>query len=358
MPLNSLFIDFNAYFASVEQQLRPELRGRPVGVVPVVTETTCCIAASYEAKHFGVKTGTLVAEAKRLCPEIQLVHARHEEYIKYHHLLVETVESCVPVQQVCSIDEMVCELTGSQQRREVALDLTQRIKQTIAREAGSELRCSIGIAPNHYIAKTATDMQKPDGCVVIEDGDLPECLFPLALRDLCGIGAAMERRLHRRGIHTVEQLCAASKALLHNAWNGIEGERMYARLRGELVYSPPTQRSSVGHSHVLPPDLRNESAAYSVLHKLLQKAAVRLRAYEYLAGGMVVHVRYKNGLHWKEALAFDFTNDTIMLLKVLALIWAKRMQTKSMPIAVAVSLFRLQEVKGSTLSLFENEAAR
>src|SRR3954447_10972359 len=91
--LNWLFVDLNSYFASVEQQDRPELRGKPVGVVPMLADTTCCIAASYEAKAYGVRTGTIVAEAKRLCPGIILVEGRHELYVEYHHRVVEAVES-------------------------------------------------------------------------------------------------------------------------------------------------------------------------------------------------------------------------------------------------------------------------
>src|SRR5437660_6497871 len=93
-----LFLDLNSYFASVEQQERPELRGQPVGVMPVVADTTSLIAASYEAKAFGVKTGTRVAEAKVLCPKIKLVEARHAVYVRYHYKIVEVVDSCVPVE--------------------------------------------------------------------------------------------------------------------------------------------------------------------------------------------------------------------------------------------------------------------
>src|ERR1700683_2880633 len=101
-----LFLDLNSYFASVEQELRPELRDRPMAVVPLLADTTCCIAASYEAKQYGVRTGTQVGEAKRLCPGIVLVEARHELYVDYHHRVVEAVESCLPVTSVMSIDEM------------------------------------------------------------------------------------------------------------------------------------------------------------------------------------------------------------------------------------------------------------
>ncbi len=121
--LNWLFVDLNSYFASCEQEARPELRGRPVGVVPMMADTTCCIAASYEAKAFGVRTGTIVADAKRLCPEIVLVEARHEIYTEFHHRVVEAVESCVPVTAVCSIDEMACRLIGRERPLLAAIDL-------------------------------------------------------------------------------------------------------------------------------------------------------------------------------------------------------------------------------------------
>src|ERR1700685_2689077 len=134
--LNWLFVDLNSYFASVEQQVRSELRGRPVGVVPMMADTTCCIAASYEAKAFGVRTGTVVAEAKRMCPDIVLVEGRHEIYTEYHHRVVEAVESCVPVTAVCSIDEMACRLIGRERPLLNAIDLGIRVKRAIHERAG------------------------------------------------------------------------------------------------------------------------------------------------------------------------------------------------------------------------------
>jgi DNA polymerase-4 len=358
MALRSLYVDFNSYFASVEQQLRPELRGKPVGVVPVMAETTCCIAASYEAKGFGVKTGTRVSDARKLCPGIQLVEARPAVYVEYHHKLVEAVESCIHVDKVLSIDEMVCELTGSLRQRGRATALARQIKDTIARRVGTELRCSIGIAPNPFLAKTASEIEKPDGCVVIDTPDLPHCLFSLELRDLCGIGAAMEKRLRRLGIYTVEDLCNASKYKLRKAWGGIEGERMYERLRGEVVYLPPTKRSTIGHSHVLPPELRSDDAAFSVLHKLLQKAATRLRSYGLIAGAMSVKVKYTDGRFWDDQIGFDPTSDTLEFLGALGRLWRERPKTGAVPLAVAVTLFKLGEEKSQSLSLFGNSKLR
>lgn len=354
MPLRALYIDFNSYFASVEQQLQPRLRGRPIAVLPVMAETTCCIAASYEAKRHGVKTGTLVSDARKLCPDIHFVEARPAVYVELHHRLVEAVESCLHVSRVLSIDEMVCHLTGSDRRRERAFGLAQRIKGAIAARVGSELRSSIGIAPNAFLAKVASDMKKPDGLIVIEDNDLPACLYGLELRDLCGIGKAMEQRLHRGGICTVRELCASSREKLRQAWGSVEGERVHARLRGEEVPDLPSQRGSVSHSHVLPPELRTPQAAFSVLHRLLQKAAMRLRSYGCIAGAMQVKIRFRNGTGWEKQALFDPTNDTLVLLEALQHLWQDfPRKNRVQPLSVAVVLSRLDEQGHQVRSLFD-----
>src|SRR5215472_7587872 len=148
--VNWLFVDLNSYFASVEQQDRPELRGKPVRVVPMLADTTCCIAASYEAKAFGVRTGTIVADARRMCPDIVLVEGRHELYVEYHHRVVEAVESCLPVTTVCSIDEMACRLMGRERPLLAAMDLARKVKARIRDRVGDCLRSSVGLATNRY----------------------------------------------------------------------------------------------------------------------------------------------------------------------------------------------------------------
>jgi DNA polymerase-4 len=358
MSLRSLVVDFNSYFASVEQELRPELRGKPVAVVPVMADTTSCIAASYEAKEFKVKTGTRVSDARRMCPGLVVLEAQPATYVEYHHRLVTAVESCIHVEEVWSIDEMVCELTGKLKERENALALAQKIKRTIAKEVGTWLRSSIGIAPNPFLAKTASDMQKPNGLVVIEQEDLPGCLHRLELRDLCGIGKNMEERLHAQGIRTVEALCAAGRETLRKAWNGIEGERMHQALRGETVYRPPTRHSTIGHSHVLPPRERNAENALAVLHRLLQKAAMRLRKAECFAGGMQLFVKEDNGCKTSDEVHFLETQDTVELNHALGQLWSRRAPGGGRPMLVGVTLFRLVEEVNVTPALFGGQKAR
>ncbi|MGH8455402.1 MAG: DNA polymerase [Stenotrophobium sp.] len=353
-----LAVDFNSFFASVEQQLDPALRGRPVGVVPSLAETTCCIAASYEAKKFGVKTGTLVREAKKLCPEILLIVGDHTKYVEYHHRLVAAIDSVLQVEWTPSIDEMHCALNLRDQTPERASAIARRIKQNIYKTVGEYLKCSIGIAPNSYLAKTASDMQKPDGLVVIEQKDLPQILHPLELRDFCGVGASMERRLHAHGIHTSEQLCAASKEELHRAWGSVEGDLMWARLRGEEVYAPPVEQRSIGHSHVLPPQLRNDTDAHAVIHRMLQKAAMRLRKMKFVAGAMHIRISYLGHDSWSADGRFSETQDTISLSHFLDSLWARRPHRKTpAPMAVGVTLLDLRAEQQQTLPLFAEEPA-
>ena len=353
--LNALYVDFNSYFASVEQQERAKLRGKPVGVLPVMAETTCCIAASYEAKAFGVKTGTNVREARKLCPDIVFVEARPKLYIEYHHRLVEIVESCTHVERTLSIDEMVCMLTGSQQIRENALALAARIKQAIARQAGDHIRCSIGIGPNVFLAKLASNMQKPDGCVVIEQHELPERLYPLQLRDFNGIGPRMAERLKRQGITTVRQLCDLDRQRLRTVWGSIEGERMYEKLRGIEPVARHHDRKSLGHSHVLPPEMRHREAAFSVLHRLLQKACLRMRSYGLQTASVHLRVKILNHESWRAESRCSPTDDTLKLIQILERLWQGFPAAGHAPYAVGISFGNLTSIEEYAAELFQPE---
>lgn len=355
MSLNALYVDFNSYFASVEQQLRPELRGKPIGVLAVLAETTCCIAASYEAKVFGIKTGTGVRDARKLCPDIIFVEARPSEYVAFHHKLIEIVESCTHVEKVLSIDEMVCKLTGSQQLPENALKLAEKIKRAIANNVGDYIRCSIGIAPNTFLAKVASNMQKPDGCVLIAQHELPQRLFGLQLRDLNGIGKQMAARLNRYRITTVEQLYAANRQQLQTAWGSIEGERMYDKLRGLEPYYVKHARSSLGHSHVLPPEQRNPVGVKAVLHRLLQKACMRMRSYDLLTSRISVKVKFRNQPSWGLESAISPTDNTLRLIEALEAFWQYYPETSNEPYAVGVSFTGLVTADEVARDLFQIE---
>ena len=319
MTLRCLFVDFDSFFASVEQHDAPHLRGRPVAVIPVASTTTCCIAASKEAKKLhGIKTGTGVAEALERCPDIALQVARPARYLKVHKQFLEAIATCIPHGKAASVDEVPCWLLGRERRRDDAERIARDIKRALRQRFSDSLTCSIGIAPNKFLAKTASDMNKPDGLTVIEQADLPHALHGLELRDLCGIGPSMETRLRNAGIETMEQLCSSSRDRLRRAWGSIEGERFWLQLQGFDLPERETQRASIGHSHVLGPELRSFEGARSVLCKLLAKAAMRLRHEQYLASGMAIRIRFV-GIddRFEHDLRFAPVDDTPALLRML-----------------------------------------
>lgn len=376
MPLRSLFLDLNSYFASCEQLMHPELRGRPVAVVPALVDTTSCIAASYEAKKLGVKTGTRVGDARRMCPGIILITGKHEHYIRIHHEIIAAVDTVIPVHKVCSVDEMECRLLGREREPERAIEIARRVKAAIReRVAGGEpgvLTCSIGLAPNRILAKVASDMQKPDGLIVLREEELPHRLASLTLRDLPGIGPRMEIRLKDRGVRTMADLIDRTPEELVNIFGSVHGEWWWHWLRGH----DPEQREhgthSIGHQHVLPPKHRNLADARAIIIRLLHKAAARMRQKGYLSPTMCVFVRTMNEgpgggrgwggkSSWERTLKLGLpTDDTLAFIDAFAAAWktAESDLAAARLLMVGITLVDLVPAAGATLPLFGQSRPR
>jgi DNA polymerase-4 len=368
--LNWLFVDMNSYFASVEQDSRPELRGKPIAIVPMMADTTCCIAASYEAKAFGVKTGTMVGDAKRLCPGIELVEARHQIYVEYHHRIVEAVESCLPVTAVLSVDEMAGRLMGRERPLLAAMALGRKVKRSILERVGPMMRSSVGLATNRYLAKVASDMEKPDGLVALPLDILPEALRQLKLRDLPGIGAQMEKRLNEQGIRSMEDLLALDCEGTGQVWGSVLGERLGHWLRGEdFEMDEAEQPKSISHQHVLAPEIRTPEKAWAVAHKLLHKAAMRLRSGGLWASsiGLAIGFAVPRGENkpvsrfgtptrgWKSEIRLSECQDNLTLIAALSRLWVSRPTGPEFdrPYFVGVLLNGLVPDHLHTLNLFE-----
>ena len=333
--LDWLLLDMNSFFASCEQQVSPHLRGRPVGVVPVEdTDSTCIIAASHQAKKYGVKTGVPVGDAKKMCPGLVLVKGRASLYREIHEQVVAALEECLHVDYVMSIDEMACRLIGDERIRENALVLAQKVKRTVQARAGECMTSSVGLAPNRFWAKIASDMKKPDGLVCIEPQDIPVVIHELELRDIIGVGRGMEKRLKAAGIYTTTQLWHTDRRAMRAIWGGIEGERFYDRLRGTEIGYEKTATRSIGHQHVLEPHLRNKHGTWIVARDLLAKAAERMRRYGYFCSRMYVQVKMTRGRsaahgymgsymggYLETGRSFAQTQDTLALINVLAELW-------------------------------------
>jgi DNA polymerase-4 len=367
--VNWLFLDMNSYFASVEQEVQPHLRGKPTAVVTVDADSTVCIAASYEAKAFGVSTGTALGEARKKCPDLNVVVARHEIYVDYHDKIKAAVEqNCLHVSKIISIDEMECRLRGRDMQLANAQELARQVKQAI-RSVGKTLRCSVGLAPNRFLAKIASNMEKPDGLVTITQSQLPQILFKLKPRDLPGIGHNMEKRLLNQGITTMEQLCQLDMDQMTQLWGGVLGTRFWLKLRGSDFDERESHKTSFSHQHVLPPNLRTRDQACAVGKKLLHKAAVRLRQAKLWTSAMAIFVLFskdqdakeddQNGywLHhgrpmWEASLRFPSCQDTMTLVNVFQEAWKDC--PKRRPVMISVALVDLIPEDMRNMTLFDD----
>jgi DNA polymerase-4 len=379
-----LHIDLNSFFASVEQQLHPEYRGKPLGVVGTMADTGALIAASYEAKALGVKTLTKVGEAKKLIPNIILVDGSHAVYADFSHKIAAAVERCCPVAHTPSIDEMVCQLMGREREPPNTRRIALEIKEAIYTDVGETMRCSIGMAPNRYLAKIASDMQKPNGLIGLLPSQLPRAIAHLELRDLPGVGAKTEVRLHTKGIHTMAELLALDRNGMHALWDSVWGDRLYHWLRGADTGDDGAPvaadiQKSLGHSHVLGPEHRSQEGAWAVAHKLLHKASMRLRMEKFHTGSIAVTIKYQftrdeaeratklrkhsSGIQhaaWGMEARFRPCQDTLSLLEALQGIWKQRPNgpENQKPFFVGVTLRNLIPDDELPVMLFEEPGNR
>lgn len=325
--LKWLFLDLNSYFASVEQNENPQLRGRPIAVTPMDTDHTCAIAASYEAKAYGVKTGTIIRDAKRMCPGLICVPARHDIYVQYHNRIIEEIIKHAPINKIWSIDELSSRLPPSRRSADSATAIARRIKEGLWQNIGPAINCSIGVAPNTLLAKIAGEMQKPDGLTLLAQEDLPGRLLDLKLTDIPGIGVNMERRLHRAGITSMKALWNTSPKHARKIWGSVQGERMWYWLHGYDFEEPETQRNiMIGHSRVLDPELRSPEKARLMARRLLTKATMRLRRKNYFAGSLSLSARTTTNQKWRREIRLpNPAQDPFTFLEHLDTLWFEMM---------------------------------
>lgn len=352
-----LFLDLNSFFASVEQADNPALRHKPVGVVPMIVDSTCCLAASYEAKAFGVKTGTSLRDAKKMCPGIIFIVADHRKYIRYHKQILEAVESCYPISAVLSIDEMAFELTGRDSIEENAIKKAYQMKEAIYKKVSPALSCSIGLAPNRYLGKVGSDMQKPDGLVIIRPDEIPTVFYSLKIKDFPGIGHRMEKRFFDYGCYTVEELYKLSASQLKTIWGGIIGEEFWQLIRGENLLDKATQTRTIGHSRVIAPEHRRDrSYIKAICMQLLTKACIRLRDGNLYARVLQFNAKYLDNTeksYWGKKIKFEETQNTLFLTSELDKI-LRKLPTGNI-LQIGITLMGLVQEKAHQMSLFEDK---
>lgn len=320
-PFRTLYIDMNAFFASVEQQIDPTIRGRPVAITAMENEKGCCVAASYEAKARGVRTGTSVPDARRLCPGIVFLPSRHRLYVRFNLRVAAVLDRYAELERIRSVDEFQLALSGATTTLDGARDLVARLKAAIASEVGECLRFSAGIGPNHLLAKIAGKLEKPNGCQHLGPDNMPDRLADLALDDLPGISRAMSERLHRAGIHDVPALCRLDPRHARAIWRSVEGERFVRALQGAPIPLVKTKRGGYGNSKVLAPEFRRPAEAYLVSRWLIEKAAARLRRDGRVAASFGLHLSPMGRHAWAATMRCAPTQDTIEFMRINRTLW-------------------------------------
>jgi DNA polymerase-4 len=359
LPLRWLYLDLNSYFASVEQQMNPQLRGRPVVVAPVMTDSTSAIAASYEAKAFGIRTGTKIWEAKAKCRDVVIVPGRHDEYVRYHHKIIAEVNRHVPVTNVCSIDEVACRLMDNENSPAAVTHLAMAIKAGLAANVGTCLTASIGVASNRLLAKMAADMKKPDGLTLLTEETRAARLSALPLSDIPGVGRAMEKRLAAAGLVTMAQLLAMTPAQARQAWGNVWGERLHRLLQGHEVADVVHDQKSIGHSHVLGPEKRPLPVARLVARRLVMKAGTRLRRANLRTSWIGLFVKGETrGTKWKAGVRLPQVMDSLSLVEAIDGLWARMAQEfpHHRLLQVGVVLADLSPADSAQADLFDGAA--
>lgn len=320
-PFKVLYLDMNSFFASVEQQLDPALRGKPVGIAATEGLHGSIVAASYEAKAFGVKTGTLVRDAKVMCPDIILRPSRHRLYVRHNLAVARILDRHAELVRIRSVDEFQLALSGETTSLEGASELVSHLKKVVAEEAGECLRFSAGIGPNHLLAKIAGKLEKPNGFKWLWPGNMPEAVAHLELDDLPGISTAMKQRLLSAGVLDVPALCRLDPRHARAIWRSVEGERFVRSLQGMDIPLVVTKRGGYGAGKVLAPDFRRPLAAYLVSRWLVEKATARLRRSDRVAASFGLDISIGGERRWSRTISTEASQDTMAFLRVNRMLW-------------------------------------
>lgn len=290
-PLRILHVDMDAFYASVEQLDHPELRGKPV-LVGGTGPRGVVSAASYEARKFGCRSAQPTAVARRLCPHAIVVRGNFERYSEISRQVFGIFENFTPLVQSISVDEAFLDVAGT----EGLFGSPQRIAQLIkdrVREV-TKLTASVGVAPNKFLAKLATDLNKPDGLTVIRSEDVDRVLPPLPVEKIWGVGPKTAKQLAGIGIHTIADLRNAPDALLKSRL-GDEAADHYRRLAhgiDDRVVTSDRDAKSIGQEQTFGHDLTDPEIVRGVILGQAEQVGARLRRHALRAKSVTVKIRY------------------------------------------------------------------
>ncbi len=351
-----MHVDLNSAFATIEQQSRPMLRGRPVAIVNRLVENTAIITASYEAKALGIKVGMRYKEALRLAPDLVALESDPAKYRYVYKKLMAIMNDYSPHVVMKSIDEGVMDFKGLAVNRPL-IDIGYEIKERLKNEVGCVMRCNVGIGTNRFLAKTAAGLHKPDGLDVIDHSNLRETYAKMKLTDLTGIAGQLQSRLNAVGIFTpLEFLDCDVVALEKMVFKSICGGQWHKRLRGFEVDDLETKTKTIGRQYVLENRNLIRSEIAGRLHNLCESVGSRMRAQNLVARGVFVYIKTIDRQYWHKSQMCQvpfFSDATINALAQQLFIRAP-----DGIIEIGVRLYELSESLDDQVSLFNDILVR
>ncbi len=353
-----MHIDLNSCFATVEQQAYYHLRGKPVVISAYNTPQGCVLSPSIEAKRYGIKTGMNNRQARLLCRDVIVRTCDAPKVRDVHRRFRKIFSDYSPIVIPKSIDEAILDFTGMESFLKTDLaDIAQEIKLRMRQEIGEWISCSIGIATNRFMAKTAASLKKPDGLEIITYKNIEEVLGRLSLIDLNGINTRYQARLNINGIFTPLQfLHAPAEFLQKQVFNGIVGYYWYRRLRGWEIDDIEYERKSFGQDYSLQEATNDPEKLSSLLMKLCEKMGRRLRKAGRAAAGIHVALLYRDHSYWHRARKTGRIMYTTQELFREAQYTLNQQPSKNIVRKLAVSCYDLTTAKTPQISLFdENE---
>jgi DNA polymerase-4 len=360
LPINQevpqiMHIDLNSAFATIEQQARPSLRGRPVGVTNRISKNCCVIAASYEAKQLGIKVGMGLIEARAMVPDLVMLESDPPKYHFVYKKLCSIMKNYSPNVKMKSIDEGVIDFHGTlgTVNKKPLRDIGMEIKQRLRSEVGNWMKINVGIGPNRFLAKTASNLNKPDGLDEIDHRNLKDVYASLKLTDLSGIARHYEARLNSVGIFTpMDFLNASADTLKRLVFHSVSGDDWYQRLRGYEVDDEPTRLGQVGRQFVLDKRTSENSFILPRFQYLCETTATKLRYNNVDARGVLVWLVLASGEYWQVRKMFKstFYTDREVYSRALYLF----NQRPKVPVTtIGITCYKLTPTKRSQSSLFE-----
>jgi len=288
-----LHIDMDAFYASVEQRDRPELRGRPVAVGGDPNTRGVVAAASYEARQYGVRSAISMAKAVRLCPALVILHPDFTKYREVSQQVLGILRGAAPLVEPLSLDEAYLDVTENAFGEPLGVTVAKRLKEEI--RAATGLTASAGVAPNKFLAKIASGWQKPDGLTVIAPERVEQFLQGLSVDALWGVGPVTARKLRERGIEKLVDVRTADAAALREAVGSLADwlQQLARGVDNRPVVSEYEPQSS-GSENTFPVDLRDRAEMQNEIAEMARRAAAWLAKRELYARTVTIKVRYSD----------------------------------------------------------------